>query len=72
MAYTTSQLEALQKALASGKTRVSFGEMSIEYRSVQELKDAISEVTAGLAQQEAATTGKPRVRQLRAYTRSGF
>lgn len=38
MTYTTTQLEALKRALATGERRVSFGDKTVEYRSVEELQ----------------------------------
>jgi hypothetical protein len=49
VAYSQTQLEALEAALASGMLRVSFEGRSVEYRSVEELKKAIAEVKAALA-----------------------
>ena len=34
MAYTEAQLQALETALAKGEHRVSFGDKTVEYRSV--------------------------------------
>ncbi len=59
MAYTQTQLEALEAALASGTLRVTFEGRSIEYRSVDELKKAIAEVKASMA---AADPARPRSR----------
>jgi roadblock/LC7 domain-containing protein len=69
MAYTQTQLEALEAALASGTLRVSFEGRSLEYRSVDELKKAIAEIKAALA---AADPAAPRSRVLRIYTGKGF
>jgi hypothetical protein len=69
MAYTESQLEALEAALASGTLRVSFEGRSVEYRSVDEIKKAIAEVKAGLAVANPAT---PRTRMIRVFTEKGF
>jgi roadblock/LC7 domain-containing protein len=69
MAYTESQLEALEAALASGTLRVSFEGRSVEYRSVDEIKKAIAEVKAGLASANPAT---PRTRMIRVFTEKGF
>ena len=55
MAYTIEQLTALEAALAKGEKRVSFGDKTVEYRSVQELKEAMRAVERGLAEQAAAT-----------------
>ena len=73
MAYTTDQLDALRKALATGERRVTFGDKTVEYRSVEELQTAIREVEAALAKEHAdAGTGKPLVRQIRVTTSKGF
>ncbi|HPT27530.1 MAG TPA: hypothetical protein PLZ95_14015 [Bryobacteraceae bacterium] len=69
MAYTQSQLEALEAALASGTLRVSFEGRSVEYRSVDEIKKALAEVKAALAAADPAT---PRTRMIRVYTEKGF
>ena len=73
MAYTQEQLSALEAALAKGEKRVTFGDKTVEYRSVDELMAAIREVRRGLLQQAAATgllPGAPR--QIRVTTRKGF
>ncbi len=55
MAYSQTQLEALEAALASGMLRLSFEGRSVEYRSVEELRKAIAVVKAALA---AADNGR--------------
>ena len=73
MAYTEAQLQALETALAKGERRVSFGDKTVEYRSVDELMAAIPEVRRGLLQQAAETgllPGAPR--QIRVTTSKGF
>jgi len=42
MAWTSTQLAALKDALASGKLSIRFGDRSIQYRSVDELRKAIA------------------------------
>ncbi len=73
MAYTEDQLTALEAALAKGEKRVTFGDKTVEYRSVEELKDAIRAVERGLSAQ-AANTGliPPAPRQIRVLTGKGF
>ena len=68
MSYTTTQLDALKKALATGERRVSFGDKTVEYRSVEELLEAIRTVEAELAR-SAGSTPK---RQIRVTTSKGF
>ena len=73
MAYTETQLQALEAALAKGERRVSFGDKTVEYRSVDELKAAIREVKRCLLDQATATglwPGPPR--QIRVTTSKGF
>ena len=73
MAFTEEQLSALEGALAKGEKRVTFGDKTVEYRSVEELKEAIRAVERGLAEQ-AAQTGiiPPPARQIRLTTTKGF
>lgn len=73
MAYTQEQLTALEAALAKGEKRVTFGDKTVEYRSVEELKEAIRAVERGLAEQAAATgLVPPAPRQIRITTGKGF
>jgi hypothetical protein len=73
MAYTQEQLDALEAALAKGEKRVSFGDKSVEYRTVEELRLAIRVVERGLADQ-ATSTGliPPSPRQIRITTNKGL
>ena len=73
MSFTPTQLEALETALTQGERRVSFGDKTVEYRSVDELRQAIREVKRGLSEQAASTglwPGAPR--QIRVTTTKGF
>ena len=73
MTYTTTQLEALKRALATGERRVSFGDKTVEYRTVEELKQAIAEVEAAMRQDAVATGLYPRApRQIRITTNKGL
>lgn len=73
MAYTTTQLTALETALAKGEKRVSFGDKTVEYRTVDELKLAIAEVRKCLHDDAVATGLYPRPpRQIRVTTGKGF
>jgi len=72
MAYTQSDLDALQAALAKGEKRVSFGDKTVEYRSVEELQAGIGQVKRDLFEQAVATglwPGAPR--QIRLHTTKG-
>ena len=68
MAYTEVQLQALETALAKGEHRVSFGDKTVEYRSVEELQAAIRTVEGELAR----SAGASRKRQIRVTTGKGF
>ena len=73
MAYTAEQLTALESALAKGERRVTLGDKSVEYRTVEELQEAIKEVKRGLYEQAADTGLWPRApRQIRVTTCKGF
>ena len=67
MAYTTEQLAALQAALARGERRVTFGDKSVEYRSIEELLEAIREVERELFEQSEIRAP----RQIRITTAKG-
>lgn len=68
--YTTDDLAALQRALASGELRVSFADgRSVEYRSIKEIKEAMSTVSATLGSETRTT---PRVRQVNVNMDPGF
>lgn len=72
MAYTQADLDALQAALAKGEKRVSFGDKTVEYRSVEELQAAIAAVKRDLFEQAVSTglwPGAPR--QIRLHTTKG-
>lgn len=72
MAYTQADLEALQAALAKGEKHVSFGDKTVEYRSIEELQAAIRAVKRDLHEQAVATglwPGAPR--QIRITTTKG-
>lgn len=72
MAYTIAQLELLEEALAKGERRVSFGDKTVEYRSVEELRLAIRDVRRGLNEQARATGLWPAApRQIRFDTSKG-
>jgi hypothetical protein len=66
--YTEQQLQALRDALANGVGRVRFGDREIEYRSVDELKQAIAAAEADVAK----SSGTPVIRQIRVETQKGL
>jgi hypothetical protein len=73
MAYTQAHLDALEAALVKGEKRVTFGDKTVEYRSVDELRAAIKVVKRDLFEQAVDTGlwhGTPR--QIRVTTGKGF
>lgn len=71
--YTEAQLQALRDSLARGEKRVTFGDKTVEYRTVEELKAAIAEVEAAMHKDAVFTGLYPRApRQIRVTTGKGF
>lgn len=68
MTYTLEQLDALKRALATGERRVTFGDKTVEYRSIDELRAAIRAVEFELARGAGAVSK----RQIRVTTAKGF
>ncbi|AKQ56436.1 Uncharacterised protein [Bordetella hinzii] len=68
MTYTLEQLDALKRALATGERRVTFGDKTVEYRSIDELRAAIRAVESELAR----GAGSASKRQIRVTTTKGF
>ncbi|MBI4910971.1 MAG: hypothetical protein HY820_45595 [Acidobacteria bacterium] len=66
--YTEQQLQALRDALANSVRRVRFGDREIEYRTIDELKQAIAAAEADIAK----SSGVPITRQIRVSTEKGF
>jgi hypothetical protein len=67
VSYSKTQLNALKKAMATGERRVSFGDKTVEYRSVAELQTAIRMVEAEIVRGKGAAK-----RQIRVTTAKGF
>ncbi len=68
MAWTQTDLDAVDQAIASGVLRVTLSDRTIEYRSIDDLKKARTLIIADLT----AGTPSAQVRQYRAYTSSGW
>jgi hypothetical protein len=47
--YTQSQIDALRRAYARGVTRVAYGDKTVEYRSLDDMKRLIVEMQDDLA-----------------------
>jgi hypothetical protein len=48
MAYTQTQLDALEEALAKGVIEVSYGDRSVKYRSLREMRSLRDEMRRAL------------------------
>ena len=73
MAHSQEQLTALETALAKGERRVTFGDKTVEYRTVEELQSAIEAVKRDLHDQAVASGLWPKApRQIRVTTSKGF
>ena len=73
MAHSQEQLTALEIALAKGEKRVTFGDKTVEYRTVEELQSAIEAVKRDLHDQAVASGLWPKApRQIRVTTSKGF
>lgn len=71
--YSLEQLQALRDALAKGEKRVSFGDKTVEYRSIDELNEAIRRIEIALHKDAVSTGLYPRApRQIRLSTNKGL
>jgi hypothetical protein len=61
MAFTTTQLQALEEAIASGELTVSFDGKTVTYRSIESLREAYDMVKAAL--EAAGTIASPTPRR---------
>lgn len=59
MAYTQSQLDKLKAAYSSGVLQVRDGNDHIEYQNMAQMRIAIQEIEAEIANQNNAGRGKP-------------
>ena len=69
MTYTEDQVRALREALTSGVLTVSYDGKSVTYRSVDEIKTALTEIENARAR--AREAGR-QVRQIRIVGNKGF
>ncbi len=67
MTYTEEQVRALHEALTSGVLTVSYDGKSVAYRSIDEIKTALTEIENARARE----TGR-QVRQIRIVSDKGF
>ena len=67
MPYTIEQYEALKDAIVSGVTTVTYGDKTVSYRSLAEMKDAVRIIEAELFPERV-----PRRRRLAEIDRGYF
>jgi hypothetical protein len=65
--FTEQQLQTLKDALANGVRRVRFEGREVEYRTIEELKQAIAAAEADVAKDSGAV-----IRQIRVSTGKGL
>ena len=68
MAFTQSDLDAIDRAIASGTRRVQFENRLVEYGTLADLEKARNLITNELA----VVSGRQQRRQIRVFTNKGF
>lgn len=63
MAFTTDDLEAIRRAIASGERSVQFADRSVTYRSMEELLSAETRIASELSARPKQSLG---------YSEKGF
>lgn len=63
MAFTQTDLENLERAIAKGELSVSVGDRKVTYRNLSELMSAYDMVRRQLAQAASPTPAYPRYQQ---------
>jgi len=67
MAVLQSDIDALNKAIASGERQIALGAKQITYRSIDDLIKARNDLEAQMAKDEASAAGTPIKRRVYAY-----
>lgn len=62
MAWTTNDVAKLERAIASGKTRVTFGDRTVQYADIDAMRRARREMLDELAAASDATKRKRVIR----------
>ena len=57
MAYTQTDIDNLERAIAMGELKVSLADHEVTYRSIDDLKAALAFVESRIAQQSAPSSG---------------
>ncbi len=70
MSYTESDREIIRRAIVRGERRVTFGDKTVEYRSVDELRSILRKIDMEIIRNDQESSGI--VRQIRVNTNKGF
>lgn len=65
MSYSAAQITALEAAIATGALQVRYGDRSVTYRSLDEMRSVLAEL-------KGQVQGVVRTRQVRLRTNKGF
>lgn len=68
MAYTQADIDTLEKAIATGALKVKRGEEEVTYRSLEEMRQALSAMKARVRGSERG----PILRQMTPHTNRGL
>lgn len=63
MAFTTADIDAIDRAIASGELIVRMGDRQVQYRTLDELLAARDRISAVIAAQSSASRAYPRYQQ---------
>lgn len=69
MAFTTDDVAKLERAIARGHKTVRYGDRTVEYHSMKEMRDALAQMRAEV--EEAAGTTTPARRRFFRATQTG-
>lgn len=70
MSYTELDREIIRRAIVRGERRVTFGDKTVEYRSVDELRSILRKIDMEIIRNDQENSGI--VRQIRVNTNKGF
>jgi len=72
MAWTTTDLESIEKAIVSGQRRVRLNGREVEYHSIDQMLKARDAIRNGINQAASLSSGNTRPRSFRARTGKGL
>jgi len=63
MAFTTADIDAIDRAIASGELIVRMGDRQVQYRTLDELLAARDRISAVIASESSTSRAYPRYQQ---------